>query len=339
MNPYFHRLPLSRCLVSILLLALVVPACRAQQATGARQAADAPRQAMPAPTPARVDAAQLLDDVKQLSSDAMEGRKTGTQGGARAREYVAQRFKQTGLKPFGDSYFKPFSFKGKDGKQYRAANVVGYVEGKTDPRRFLLVTAHYDHLGVVGGKIYNGADDNASGTAALLALAAYFAKHPPANSIILAALDGEEEGLKGAWAFVANPPVELKSIVLDVNMDMVSHNDRGELYVAGTHQYPFLRPHVERVAGRAGIKLLLGHDRPDLPRGEDWTMQSDQGVFHHTKIPFLYLGVEDHKDYHKPTDDFENLNRDFYPRAVETIVDLVRELDQNLPAIAAARAK
>ena len=121
----------------------------------------------------KIDAAQLLEDVRVLSADAMEGRGTGTQGGAMARAYVVQRFAEAGLKPFGASFEQPFELPGL--AKGKGANVVGYVKGTKYPERFIVVTAHYDHLGVSDGQIYNGADDNASGVAVLLQLAAHFA--------------------------------------------------------------------------------------------------------------------------------------------------------------------
>jgi Zn-dependent M28 family amino/carboxypeptidase len=190
-----------------------------------------------------------------------------------------------------------------------------------------VLTAHYDHVGVRDGNIYNGADDNASGTAALLALAAHFKQNPPENSIIVAALDAEESGLRGARAFVDSPPIERSAILANINMDMVSRNDAGELWVAGTHHYPQFLPLAEKVAKTAPVKLRIGHDRPGVTGQDDWTSSSDHGAFHEAKIPFLYLGVEDHADYHKPTDDAVRIKPDFFGRAVATVIQIVREVD------------
>jgi Zn-dependent M28 family amino/carboxypeptidase len=206
-----------------------------------------------------------------------------------------------------------------------------------------VVTAHYDHLGVGrpderGDSIYNGADDNAAGAAALAAIAGYLREHPPAHSVIFVAFDAEEMGLQGARAFVAEPPVPLDAIAINLNMDMISRNDRNELYAVGTYHYPFLKPYVERVAARSGISLLMGHDSGEV-RSEDWTSASDHGAFHARGIPFLYFGVEDHPDYHKPSDEFERIQPEFYQMAVETILDLLLELDAELPARPAEAAR
>src|SRR4029453_5033805 len=119
----------------------------------------------------------------------------------------------------------------------------------------------------------NGADDNASGTAALFALARYFSAHPPDHSLIFAAFDAEEAGLRGSRAFVTKPPVELSSIVVDVNMDMIGRDPDGRLFAVGTRLNPFLRSDLERVAGTAPVRLLFGHEDPR--EKEDWTKDSD----------------------------------------------------------------
>jgi hypothetical protein len=155
------------------------------------------------PAEKAVDSARLLEDVRVLSADAMEGRGAGTKGGAMARAYVVRRFADAGLKPLGASFEQPFELPARAGAAKSGVNVVGYVAGRAHPERFIVVTAHYDHLGVREGVVYNGADDNASGVAVLLQLAARFGgARRPENSIIFAALDAEELGLLGARAFV-----------------------------------------------------------------------------------------------------------------------------------------
>jgi hypothetical protein len=289
-----------------------------------------------------IDAGQLLEDVRVLSADAMEGRGVGTPGGAMARAYVERRFADAGLKPLRASFEQPFDVParggGGDGVVRKGVNVVGYVRGKNHPERFIVVTAHYDHLGVRGGRIYNGADDNASGVAALLQLAAHFARVQPDNSFVFAALDAEEVGLVGARALVKQFQTERRDVALNVNMDMVSHSDSGELYAAGAYHTPALRPLLERIAARAPVKLLIGHDRPEQGH-DDWTNQSDQNEFHLAGIPFVYFGVEDHKDYHKPTDDFETITQDFFVHAAETILDAAQLFDADLPTLVKQKAK
>jgi len=282
----------------------------------------------PAAVQSRIDAAQLHRDVSVLAHDSMEGRAAGTPGNARARAYLLERYRELGLDSLPVGFQLPFTFAiGQDNRPVQGVNLVGVIPGTRYPHRWIAVTAHYDHLGIRDGEIFNGADDNASGTAGLLAVAAYLTEHPPAHSFLILALDAEEMGLRGARAFVGDPPVDRESIVLNVNLDMVGRNDADELYAVGTYHYPALEPLVDRVAAESAVTLLKGHDRPDLPPGDDWTMASDHGPFHQVGIPFLYFGVEDHPDYHQPTDVVESLQPDFHARAVETVLEVLLLLD------------
>ena len=277
-------------------------------------------------TDAQSGDSQLLKDIETLSSDAYQGRKTGTKGAEMSRAYLSGRFKEIGIKSFSTlpDFEQPFSFKRAIVTEVKGTNMIGYIQGKSD--NVIVISAHYDHLGVVKGEVFNGADDNASGVGGLLNLAAYFAKNKPNNTIIFAAFDAEEMGLQGAKAFVANPPVAIEKIKLNINMDMIAHNDKGELYAVGTFKYPELKKYFTLKS--PDVKILFGHDDPKLGRSEDWTDQSDQGAFNAKKIPFLYFGVEDHKDYHKATDEFQNINKTFYTNAVAAILEVANNIDK-----------
>ncbi len=269
---------------------------------------------------------QLLKDVEVLSSDAYEGRKTGTAGAEMARSYLVGRFKEIGLKPYPGqtSYEQSFEIKGRNGAAAtQGKNLIAYIVGKTD--QVIVISAHYDHLGVIKNEIFNGADDNASGVASVLQFAQYFAKNKPNNTLIFAIFDAEEMGLLGAKAFVANPPVVLTKIKLNINMDMISRNEKGELYAVGTFKYPELKPYF--VTTTPNIKVLFGHDDPKLG-SDDWTNQSDQGAFNAKNIPFIYFGVEDHKDYHKATDEYPNINKTFFVGAANAIQEIIINIDK-----------
>ena len=289
---------------------------------------------------AAVDSARLVEHVRFLASPELEGRVTGSAGNRAAREYVAARFGAAGLLPVGGDWYHEFALDGPVAGVMEGVNVLGMVRGTERPDHYLVVTAHYDHLGRQGNRIFHGADDNASGTGALIELGRYFAANPPRNSLIFAALDAEERGLQGARALVADPPVSIDSIELNVNLDMVSRNDDDELYAAGTYHYPFLLDLVRTVASRAAVEILTGHDRSDGSAGDDWTLLSDHGAFHAAGIPFLYFGVEDHPDYHRPTDTFERIDPAFYVRAISAVLDFIDLADSRLEEIenAAVRA-
>jgi len=272
------------------------------------------------------DAGKLIEDIRILSADDMEGRSTERPSTSKAREYIRKRFAEVGLKPVEQAF--DVRVRGQE-TPAKGINLLATIPGKDMAGKNIVITAHYDHLGIRNGQVFNGADDNASGTSALFAIASYFKKHQPDHSLIFVALDAEEKGLVGARHFVANPPVPKESIVLNVNMDMISRNDKGELYASGSRAYPLLKPALEKVQKEASVKLLLGHDDPATGR-DDWTNQSDHYAFHAAKIPFIYFGVEDHKDYHKSTDDFAGIQPDFYVKSVETIIEAVLALDKEL---------
>jgi Zn-dependent M28 family amino/carboxypeptidase len=273
----------------------------------------------------KIASSQLLKDVEYLSSDEMKGRKTGTPENKIAASFIASRFKKLGLKSYASNYLQPFTFKNSTNGEIQGANVIGYITGKK--KDILVISAHFDHVGVINGEVFNGADDNASGTAGLLSLAAYFAKNKPNNTLIFAAFDAEEAELQGSKAFVASPPVALENIKADINMDMISHNDKGELYVSGTFQTPGFKEYLPTALGT--LKLIPGHDDPKSG-SDDWTNQSDHGSFNKKGIPFLYFGVEDHKDYHKATDEYKTINKPFFIEAVEVIKQVVKKIDEKM---------
>ncbi len=272
-----------------------------------------------------VNPKQVLTDIEVLSSDVYKGRKTGTKENQMAADYIISRYKQIGLAPYKSSYRQPFTFKARQGEEVKGTNIIGTIPGKK--KDVIVISAHYDHIGIIKELIYNGADDNASGIGGLLAMASYFKKNMPEHTLIFAAFDAEESGLQGAKAFVASPTTDLKSIKINFNMDMISHSDKNELYATGTFAYPELKKYL--ITSIPDIKLLLGHDDPKLGH-DDWTNQSDQGAFNTKKIPFIYFGVEDHKDYHKSTDEYSTITKDFYINAVKTILQVINNYDKNL---------
>jgi Zn-dependent M28 family amino/carboxypeptidase len=292
----------------------------------------------PASTPASGAPAAsdtLLHDVYVLSADDMEGRLVGSAGGAKARAFLLGRLQQIGVQPaLPGGFEQPFSFQ-RSGATATGVNLLARVDGASNSDRVLVVMAHYDHVGVQNGQIYNGADDNASGTAALLAIAKSLKANAPQHDVILALVDGEEGGLRGARHFVANPPVPLDKIVLAVNFDMVSRSDKNEIYASGAFHFPWLRPRLEAIGAKAQVTLKFGHDDPALGKDNDWTTQSDHAAFHAAKVPWVYFGVEDHPDYHKPTDDYPAIPEDFFRKSAAMLESAVRAFDTDLAAIAA----
>lgn len=271
-----------------------------------------------------IDSLQLLNDIKILSSVEFAGRRPGSPEHQKSVDYITARFASLGLKKVNGSYISEFPIN----DTLTGKNLLAVVPGKSN--KTIVISGHYDHLGLRRGALHLGADDNASGASGLLAMAAWFADKTPQHTLIFAAFDAEEMGLRGARYFVEHPPVPLEQIVLNINMDMISRNDQNRLVASGTHHTPYLLPFIERGSSDA-IKLVAGYDVPGTGR-DDWTMQSDQGAFFRKDIPFIYFGVEDHPDYHTPRDTFENIQPRFFYQAAKAILNVIIDIDTNLPA-------
>ena len=160
--------------------------------------------------------------VEHLCDSVMEGRGAGTGGGLLARNYILDRFEQLDLRPFYFSRQESFFYN----ENITMHNVMGVVPAKEICDKYIVVSAHYDHLGVIKGKTYPGADDNASGVAALLALAQMFSQMrqdgtSPAVNILFVAFDGKEYSMAGSKRFVAERPIAPQDIVCEINMDIL----------------------------------------------------------------------------------------------------------------------
>lgn len=290
---------------TLALAALAVQAC----AFGARAAQ-------------QIDGAQLMRDLTALAHDSLGGRAPDSPGSRMARAYLTSRIETLGLEVEADTF--PVA---RAGGEVDGVNLYARVEGTERSDRFIVLTAHYDHMGVVDGAIFNGADDNASGVSALLQIAEALVREPPRHSVFVVFLDAEEGGLRGARRWVSQPPVPLDDVILNVNLDMVSRTE-GELWAVGTNPYPALRPIVESVDPEPPVFLRFGHDT-EADRGSDnWVNASDHAAFHREGIPFLYFGVSDHPDYHRPTDDADHVDAVVFTAVVETLWRALEALDR-----------
>ncbi len=281
------------------------------------------------PVPARLAAglAQPRAAVRYLADDSLYGRLAGSPGERCAGAYLASEFRRLGLRPAGDgaSYYQSLPlatvlnphFKGGTGR-----NVVGLLPGRERDGAVIVIGAHYDHLGLGGPMsgslapdtvaVHHGADDNASGTAALLEVARMLAKGPwPQASVLFVAFTGEEEGLLGSNYFAAHAPVPLARVRAMLNMDMVGRLGRGKLLVYGTgtaRQWPEILAAAD--AGRDSLVLTeIG----------DGYGASDHTSFYARDIPVLHFFTNVHADYHKPSDTWDKLD---YP-GIERVAGLV----------------
>lgn len=286
------------------------------------------------------DADNSIRILKTLSADDMRGRRTGSEGNAKARQFLKAEIAKHDV--FDKRYDTTFTTKPRpnregviapDAPTYEAININALIDvDDNDESPLLVITAHYDHLGERDGNIYNGADDNASGTAALFAIAQSFAANPPKHDVLFIWFDAEEMGLQGAQHFISEKSFGERA-VFNLNLDMVSQSQKGEIYASGSYHTPALKPIISKAAKGTKLKLFFGNDSPtDGPN--DWTLQSDHGPFHRAGLPFLYFGVEDHPHYHRPTDTFETIPLEFYEKSLGLIVNAAHALDDNLESLA-----
>lgn len=255
-----------------------------------------------------LDSVQIIADLEYLASDLCEGRKPGTVGHSLAKNRVLSQIRATQIDSFDNSLEQAFNGFQINGTT-KGTNIVGWIRGKSFPDKYIIITTHYDHLGKKGnGEIYKGADDNASGVACLLSLAKYFKNHPHTHSLIFAVLDREESGLEGAYNFVNYLDVNLglAKVTFNLNLDMIARSDSNEIFACGIRHYPSYKYLIDETQHKTNVKLLMGHDYGSS--GNNWTNFGDHSAFHQKSIPFLYIGVEDHPDYHSTTDDLEKIN-------------------------------
>lgn len=287
-----------------------------------------------APTTVSVVSGPLLDDVRILSGDDMQGRDTGSAGGERARAYIVSRLEAMGVQPASFGRLQPFEAPGRtrEGvKRFNGVNIVGLIPGTRVADRYIVVTAHYDHVGMNDGQIYHGADDNASGVATMLELARRLKAQAPEHSVLIVALDGEERGLLGAREFVKAPPVPLSSVSLNLNFDMTARAETdGHLWVTGGYQHPDLRRLLEPVAAQGPVSFAFGKDTPQDTGENNWVESSDHAAFHAAGVPFLYMGVDYHPDYHRPSDTFERITPAVFASATELAIAGFHALDKGL---------
>lgn len=286
------------------------------------------------------DAENSVRILETLSADDMQGRRTGSEGAAKAQTFLKEEIAKLDI--FDKVYDESFTTKPRPNREgiippdapvYAAMNIHGLIDiDDNDEGPLLVITAHYDHLGMRGEKIYNGADDNASGSAALFAIAQSYADKAPKHDVLFIWYDAEEMGMQGARHSVQTEAFKNRPI-FNLNLDMVSQSQNGEIYASGTYHTPSLKPLIIKASKGTDIKVSFGHDRPDSEQ-DDWTVQSDHVAFHEIGVPHLYFGVEDHPYYHRDTDEFKTIPVEFYKKSLKLLVNTAHILDENLADIA-----
>ncbi len=268
-------------------------------------------------------------DVTFLADDDMEGREVGTEGEIKAAKYIAERMKENGLNPKGDSgtYFQVFTRKMKahphdtlmQGEKIEGRNVVGFLDNGKE--KTVVIGAHYDHLGYgeegsladSAGQIHNGADDNASGVAAMLGLAKKLKKVELKTNVLFIAFTGEEKGLWGSNFFIKNSPIPADKMAYMINMDMVGRLDSNRrLAIYGIGTSPLFKPALD-TCNTFSFKSKFD---------SSGVGPSDHTSFYLEDVPVLHFFTGQHKDYHKPSDDVEFINFE----GIELVADYIESI-------------
>ena len=268
------------------------------------------------------------DDLKEhlflLSSDILEGRKTGEKRQDMAVNYFTAYYEHTGLiapeeypeytQSIPQEYFENKS-------DASSENVLAFIEGSKYPNEVIVISAHYDHLGMKGEEVYNGADDNASGSSALMELAQSFqmAKkqgNGPKRSILFLHLTGEEIGLYGSKYYIENPVFALDSTVVDLNIDMIGRVDQAHkgkkdyIYLIGSNRLSQDLHKLSEKANKNNTNLKLDYTYNELNDPYKFYERSDHYNFALNNIPVIFYFNGSHEDYHQLTDTADKIDFD-----------------------------
>lgn len=283
-----------------------------------------------------VDKSSLIEHLSVISSDRLEGRKIGTKGNIETQRYLRDKLIEIEVQPFKSHFLHQFN-SGKS-KNKLGVNIAAVIPGREKSSKYIVLTAHYDHLGRKGRRIFNGTDDNASGTAALLSLASKIAIEPLAVSVLVLFTDGEENNLSGSKAFVKQNSALIENVILNINLDMISG-------VRSTKALHFISRRLEQISTNSKESLSLvsveeakfrvkrgfNQERTSgINKRTNWNMASDHGAFHQAKIPFIYYGVGTHENYHSENDNYENANLEFFHKSVNFVYMQLKHIDMQL---------
>lgn len=264
----------------------------------------------------KIDRNSLEGYLTFLADDKTYGRGMGSIGNQLAGTMIREEFEKWGLIPFYHQTFTQ-SFKADT---IIGRNIIGVVPAQYYSDQYIVVSAHYDHLGILGGKIYNGADDNASGVAALLNLARLFsemraAKEGSTKNIIFAAFDGKESNMAGSEEFVKSLPIPKKNIICNINLDQLGSifappgADTNYVLVLGANKYKDFKRKIDSANRDNNLNMDVNYDFYGSPAFAGiFYKSSDQNSFVEERIPSLLITSGIHMHTYKPTDDFYFIN-------------------------------
>ena len=271
-----------------------------------------------------IDSITVKRHLYTLASDEMEGRMTGTPGIEKAAQYIENEFKRIGLTTFDglDSYRQTFTFTPRrSSNEITSANIIGVLEGKSKKDEYVIISAHYDHLGIrkpiAGDSIYNGANDDASGVTGVLALAEYFKNVGNERTIVFAAFTAEEMGLIGSTHF--GKGIDASKFVAGINLEMIGKTPSfgpNTAWLTGFERSDFGKIVQKNLEG-SGYQLF-----PDPYTNFNLFFRSDNASLARLGVPshtFSTTAIDKDKDYHKPSDEAETLNMTVITQTIQAV--------------------
>jgi Zn-dependent M28 family amino/carboxypeptidase len=271
-----------------------------------------------------IDSNIVRKHLYTLASDEMEGREPGTPGIEKAAAYIENEFKKNGLSLFGDlkSYRQTFTFKDrKTDEDITSSNIIGVLEGRSKKEEYVIISAHYDHLGMKksgeGDLIYNGANDDASGVTGVLALAAYFREVGHERTIIFAAFTAEEMGLVGSTYF--GKEIDAAKFVAGINLEMIGKTPSfgpNTAWLTGFERSDFGKI-IQRNLEGTGYQLF-----PDPYKKFNLFFRSDNASLARLGVPshtFSTTPIDVDPDYHQVTDASETLNMTVITQTIQAV--------------------
>ncbi|MVX36077.1 M28 family metallopeptidase [Myroides sp. LoEW2-1] len=266
----------------------------------------------------------IATNLKKLASDEFQGRRTGEPGQKKATEFIVNFYKKRGIAPpkemdgylqsIPSSFMKPSMMKLQDSE-----NILAYFEGTEKPEEVLIISAHYDHMGILLDQIYYGADDNGSGTASIMEIARVFQQLKeqgiqPKRSVLFIHLTGEEFGLFGSKYYVQNPIFPIENTIANLNIDMIGrrskeHSGKGDyIFAVGSGKLSKDLYDVVSSANKESINLTIDYKFDDENDPQQIYYRSDHYSFAQKGIPAVFYYNGTHDDYHLPSDTFDKID-------------------------------
>ena len=291
----------------------------------------------------QITSSALKSHLTIVAADEMQGRDTGSEGQKKAGKYLISQYQKNGI-PFpkgATDYYQAVPAAYLNAKYNEnlpdSENIWAFIEGSEKPEEIVVVSAHYDHIGIIDGEIYNGADDDGSGTVALLEIAKAFqeakkAGQGPKRSILFLHVTGEEHGLHGSRFYSENPLFPIKNTVADVNIDMIGRRDElhknsnNYIYLIGSDYLSTDLYHLCESQNKKFIQLDLDYKFNDRKDENRFYYRSDHYNFAKNGIPVVFLFNGVHADYHQKTDEVDKIEFDALTKRTQLAFVIAWEL-------------